>query len=209
MKTRNGFVSNSSSSSFIIPNSNMKKIALSMMQTMIDEAKDYNDKSHYEYKKECMINLKKALQLPYIKSGKYGIMMKSCNYDTWIIERNGQVYISTCNNHDWELPDDCNVEDLVGEGKIKKIHRDGMFFYNIGTKIFHTKPIYLGDYDDYDLMINYNVNLDPPEAQNCPKCGNTKPIFDFVVDIDGNKICGWCYEGILEEGKKADILEVF
>lgn len=234
MKSRNGFVSNSSTSSFIIPNDTVKDIALSMADTITESAYDYmiseNEKGtsnllvtlyakkNFVHKKECRSRLKKFLELEKskIESGQIGIMMQSCNFDTWIARKDNSIYVSTCNNYEWNISGNFNVEwNDESRELITKVHHNGIFFYNLDSGNYHTVPIRSYGYellsDDSKKMIGYSVDLSPPKNQICPSeniCHKTK-MYDYVVDINGNKLCGWCYEGVLEECKKADILEIF
>jgi len=107
MKIRNGFVSNSSSSSFIIKKDTFidnKTIALSMLD---DYVYIYDDDYHLKKYNICKELLNSI-------DNDTNIMFNSTNYDTFITNLDSNyTHISTCNNIDWsiekfaiDLPDD-------------------------------------------------------------------------------------------------------
>lgn len=93
MKIRSGFVSNSSSSSFIVSGD---KKTINVLDDMLDiwmgEPINRSDKDYKRIKK--WINKNKDfdnnLLLPY-----------TCNYETFIYKVDGEIYIDTCNNHEF------------------------------------------------------------------------------------------------------------
>lgn len=186
-----GFVSNSSSSSFIA-SAKIDVIAKSMLKTIIKEfSSDWGQKATKkelkEYKK-WQDNLKIALKNKDVKTGKIGIVMPSCNYDTYIIFKDDMVYISTCNNHSWNT-DEWNVshngdgEDMGTEDVPCKIIKDKDFF-NVRNKLIHSRENY---FDMNDVSMNSCPN---------PKCDKTSGIYSYVV-VDGKMVCASCYQGVL------------
>ena len=145
MKTRNGFVSNSSSSSFIIPGGDIKDIAESMIDTISEEYEGYR-----KHKKLWKSNLAKALKKRDVKNEKLGITFPSCNYDTYIIKKEGTVYITTCNNYHWEI----EAVDVFDDERNKEIGNiiDKSFYVNLTNMVIHSKDIF------------------EEEQQICPKC---------------------------------------
>jgi hypothetical protein len=91
MKIRQGFVSNSSSSSFVLkvgePFDTIKELA----EYMIPKREWDNDAETLEKLKSC----------PDDKN----LTFRSCNYDTFIAKIDGYFLIETCHNHDWDLHD--------------------------------------------------------------------------------------------------------
>jgi len=126
MKTRNGFVSNSSSSSFICHNQKISDIANSMFNTILEDWTGFASK-------KAKANLKKALKDKKIIDGFWGLRMPSCNYDTYLIQIGDDVYINTCHNHIWDI----EGENLGDEDAIK----DGLFL-NIANNVIHSLPKY-------------------------------------------------------------------
>lgn len=94
MKTRSGFVSNSSSSSFVISANN------GIFKTVVDIALYMIPKRGWEDDEKVVYNIHRQIELGM--SPNHPISFRSCNYDTFICRReNGEFYVSTCNNHDW------------------------------------------------------------------------------------------------------------
>jgi len=89
MKTRNGFVSNSSSSSFILSG---KKTVLEYARQMVP----YRDRGDEDSELD---NQLERLQEDPTWNDNAPIWFNSCNYDTFIIRLGDHVYIATCNNH--------------------------------------------------------------------------------------------------------------
>lgn len=102
MKTRSGFVSNSSSSSFIIRNEhNTIELAKDMIA-----CKSYNSIE--------LLNRFTELLKVNVVHNNIPIMFPSINYETYIYPINGDIYIDTCNNENWGAAIDireCNSRD--------------------------------------------------------------------------------------------------
>lgn len=106
MKIRNGFVSNSSSSSFILTGS-FKDImeAIENMVNLVDV--DYEEGGAPDHLSGLAAFKNNEDLQDEFKEGNLGVAFSSCNYDTYLRVRgdkeNGKyrVYVETCNNHDW------------------------------------------------------------------------------------------------------------
>jgi hypothetical protein len=104
MKVRYGFVSNSSSSSFIVHDANRttSQIMRDMLKILKAEWKEekYNTRQLTKVIKWLQTHPKKDIPIVY---------PRTCNYETWIFKTgNGMdTIIETCNNHDcnWESMD--------------------------------------------------------------------------------------------------------
>lgn len=105
MKIRNGYVSNSSSSNFIIPIGStfgnngkfltVRDIAEYMIKKQMDEnIRENHGIDHYE------TTLSRLFKL---EDPNTPISFYSCNYDTFIRKIGNCFLISTCNNVDWKL----------------------------------------------------------------------------------------------------------
>ena len=101
MKIRNGFVANSSSSSFVVP---FKKITtLQVAKHMVNVVHRDNNNWNKNTSSSIKENLKALVE--DCKSKKISdppIMFGSCNYDTKIIKYKGRIFVTTSNNHSWE-----------------------------------------------------------------------------------------------------------
>ena len=95
MKVRNGFVSNSSSSSFVVTNQTVRAFAEQVVKLMYDDSS------------EGYINSKewKALKTAECKklNPNIPIRIATCNYDTYIYPFHNYLIVSTCNNYDWSV----------------------------------------------------------------------------------------------------------
>ena len=169
MKTRNGFVSNSSSSSFIIPNGDISKISNKMLEIIIND-RDYLTKKEnkIEYTK-LSSNLNKALKRKDVKSGKVGIFIGySCNYDTYIILKEGDLYITTSNNYMFDIGPD--KEYSIKSNDIYKLIENNNY-YNIDHKIIHSHSKGAEFYQCNKCKLNYGM---------------------CFTDLKGNVLCSEC-----------------
>jgi len=177
MKIRNGFVSNSSSSSFIVANT-ISILSRSMLKTVLDDF-GYDKRRKYKTYEKWNKNLRNALRRKDVKEGRLGITMPSCNFDTYIIYKEGNCYISTCNNYQWgpEVMEGMYIgeADKTVDNIVEKNN-----FLNVRNNLIHS-------------CYHYDEN----SKLKCPKC---KYYFgEYVIDKKGNKICGNCFKGTLEK----------
>lgn len=111
MKIRSDFVTNSSSSSFIVQQCDKFPDVFSVAEAMIP----YRD---WDYDDECIYRMKNSLL-----DRNTSVMFRSCNYETKIIKRDDKFYVETCNNHRWGLYDDAHAE-CRGEGGLDYMDTD-------------------------------------------------------------------------------------
>lgn len=145
MKQRKGFVSNSSSSSFVIPSCDDNidfKDVFSVAIYMIGCRDGWEEKDNNKLIKK----LEKALADGIITKDT-NLMFRTCNYDTYIVKdyNYDKIYISTCNNHDFNHLERFYDENTQGE--LADAKRDNSRFYFIEEGIFAT-------YLPYDNTIN-------------------------------------------------------
>ena len=125
MKVRNGFVSNSSSSSFLIrfgenfPDT--YSIAKDMLKDKFDDWADFNDNDD-EYNINFISN-NSFRNLKHLKKSNRNtpIFFRSTNYDTYIFKvSDNYAFVDTCNNITWNIqnygtyniPPELNITDL-------------------------------------------------------------------------------------------------
>lgn len=94
MKTRTGFISNSSSSSFVIRGSEVYPSIAEVAKAMI-HIRDED----WDWKSNAIKVLHKYVKLIPLKD--VGLYFKSTNYDTFIYEIDGYYFIKTCNNNNF------------------------------------------------------------------------------------------------------------
>jgi len=124
MKTRNGFVSNSSSASFVIKRE--PGLTVSDLATIMIAVREYDDD---DILIEAIENRK---DLP----NDIGICFSSYNYWTYILPVGDYFVIQTCHNHPFiEVLPDISRSNGYPDDLIKHLKEMGMFFYaddNIG-----------------------------------------------------------------------------
>jgi hypothetical protein len=181
MKLRRGFVSNSSSSSFIIGNSDIGSIAKYMLDVVI---KDWTKGKISDEHKQWKNNLKIALKRQDILDGKIGITMPSCNYETYIFIKNDRIYISTSHNHEWKLDNVTRSGDGSDGGDSDAVHGiiGELNYFNVRNRLIHSKA----EYTDW--------NGGDTKHKTCPNC---KTHYAQYVVYMGKNLCADCFKGII------------
>jgi len=210
MKIRNGFVSNSSSSSFIIRlDENFPdtlSIAKSMLNNKYDEYSDYDDIDDDWWKpskKRAFRNLKKLRKEddPYIP-----IYFKSCNYDTYIIPlTNNYVLVETCNNTIWDIEESINsIKNIPTEVMEKYPNSEWEWgeLYIVTDKVDEYGENISVIYDHPFYLIENGIELiNTSKYKTCDKCYGEIWVFnDFEV-------CVKCDHDIIMRGKKIEKLQ--
>lgn len=146
MKIRNGFVSNSSSSSFIVHNVSSSMEVFNLMIPLVKEDYcDYKD-GKKAWKKTLGKNVKRFKQSRG-KDFNEGILIPfTCNYETFIYPvKDGECYVETCNNHPWQ--------DVLSVHEMSSEHRhysdDKTVFVNVSTNEFTTPKKFEHYVSDY------------------------------------------------------------
>lgn len=175
MKIRSGFVSNSSSASYMIDDSAYQDVftlALAMLRIRNEDSEDNNDWNGESAK--------------IVSAYSYGIdpnrpvMFPTCNYDTYIMRKNGYYIIETCNNHDFgsylssQTWNSDVLEQLNIEGDSDGISISHMdYFWDIandvvGKAVLHSEVKYI-----YCIKKNHwihKVHLWGSNQIVCPNC---------------------------------------
>ena len=168
MKTRNGFVSNSSSSSFVLKVGQPFETTLDIAEYMIPKRDWDNDEELVE----------KVRKLKYNKTPIHALKFNSCNYDTFIAKMGEYFLVETCHNHDWDLYDfnvnrPLEFEEYFGDDS----------FYELSNKI----NFYNLEHDVYGRTISYNEEKYTPNNKTyCEKCFS-----DYWV-INNKVVCLVC-----------------
>lgn len=146
MKIKNDFVTNSSSTSFIVDEDmTTSEVALEMIRVFCqDEGRLFNQLENISWLQENLKTFDENILIPY-----------TTNYETWIFKREGKIYVQTCNNHPWELlkfnrkwPGEEDVYDL---------------FYDLEFLDIDTKQVCT--YEDHQRLLYKRIGLDYDEIQ--------------------------------------------
>ena len=186
MKIRNGFVSNSSSSSFILDSNKYTcvDVAIDMITQYIDHLKEYDDDNNEYLNKEKKLYIERLNKL---EDKNHGIFYIASD-DIEIAKVDDKIYVEATNHVDWEL-------DTVGWGDegeyYEKFENVKWFFPQIDNKHrgtfvndseswvkekYDKKWIYSCDNKDCSRHTRYIVK----EGQVfCPNC---------MTDPNGNKV---------------------
>lgn len=147
MKIREDFISNSSSTSFIMRTSTTNKIAEVMLNRICQDQLDGYDldkKARKDQENTFKQYSKNLVEAP----ADSPIMLPSCNYDTYICRLpNGSVYVTTCNNHSWDKLEDLGPVEQAGNGvdgdSELEMFANTLFYFDVRDRSIHTRSIWL------------------------------------------------------------------
>ena len=183
MKLRNGFVSNSSSSSFILTTEK------SVLEYAIKMVKVRNDDSDY-WDNGLLENLEELMQDKDYDPDT-SISFNTCNYETYIKRIDDYVYITTCNNHSF-YDTLCDFTAKPSEKILMKIFGEVPDEIDYGLSELHI----MGEYFFPELGITAShpkrQDRDYVCAEFCEVC------WHFVYQIGDKKFCPKCHPEILE-----------
>ena len=172
MKIRNGFVSNSSSSSFIIDGNKFTCVEIALKMTRVL----YEDDQDGDNYKIIVDNLNKL-------ENKNTNIFIDCSDDIRIARVDNKIYIEACNHYDWDCLE--SIEEYGDECEYYNKMQDAKYYF----PLYDNK--YLGKLVDSDSRNNtkykntwiYRCHTRYIELENgiifCPKC---------LKDPDGNSV---------------------
>jgi len=193
MKIRNGFVSNSSSSSYLVP--------LNAFDTVFDLAEkiiDIRDEDWKDTGESPDLNTIKNLQ----RAKKNGILQDTpiqfitCNYATWIKKTDKGFVVETCNNH-------YEISQMMHECKAKygeDYHELGLKEYKLeSSSNFFGERFYFLEIEKFGHKKYVKVPGGRIADERCSKIGDKgyKCNNSILVLNDGTEICTRC-EGLGE-----------
>jgi hypothetical protein len=179
MKIRNGYVSNSSSSSFVVEVSeeipNVISLAIKMLNIMHQEDVEENNGKPSGWgirKKQLAEEIQQKLNENKIDVNM-SVCFKSCNFDTFIVREDNLFLVDTCNNHEWQ-------KDIAFKSP-----------YEFFDKVEETDWLRSHDFDDYVKGHLWT------ESFNFDESGDEFYHIDYdkhFKAIDINKYPFWCDE---------------
>lgn len=166
MKIRSGFVSNSSSSSFIVKVGHPFKTALEVAEYMIPHREWESDAERLAQIQEMKIDDKQY----------DAISFQSCNYETFIAHEDGYFLIETCNNHDWDMyryHTSCPMDVTDGYGEYLHKLSTSRPFYNLEMKVTGCPMSYEEGYRYESRYCKkcYKTFWYIGDSYQCPDCG--------------------------------------
>ena len=194
MKTRQGFVSNSSSSSFILSKDSYDSV--------FDLAKEMIPARDWESDNDLIKKIEEA-EIRGMDPNT-SISFNSCNYETYIVKYKDYYLISTCNNHCWQdhINDGLNhfpkeLRSLVDWGEDPQYgSSDGSAFEQLEDVVTKLSSFWYAEYDVGGKPLSYE---NPERAKH--SCSDH---YVDIIKINGvaKPICVACYAEKRDAQKK-------
>jgi len=204
MKTRNGFVSNSSSSSFIISDKDFPSVRDLAEYMIKQQLKEYleEDEEYYKWKDEDIETSNILLSRLKNVDENHPISFPSCNYDTYIKKIGDQYIVATCNNTDWNL-DEYRTRL---SSKTKDILTEMRNSYVVDSEDYNNLDSIINQEYEYDFFGNdyYSLNKEIIGVETYECCDNVDKhdISTYFWDTPKyGKICLVCDEHLFRENK--------
>lgn len=224
MKTRIGFVSNSSSTSFVLTTCvypTVRDLAINMMRTRNSDWDEYDDDEvaemvikHTETQDDKLFNEIEEMvenrsedqkELEFMKNSDIDkntpTAFKTTNYDTYIFKSGNYLFVSTCNNHYYNLN---NVIPIFGDGENDAKIEDFRDIYNEFDKNFDSEKFDVRDLvEDLEFSLKYVTEFWWPKInkkfrilRDYKKCPNECGAYGGLVLCDGKLLCPNCDLGL-------------
>lgn len=188
MKIRTGFVSNSSSSSFVLETKNDHNTTWKVAQEMLRqrEADGWNEDGEGPTAEETIRRIE-ALNLPV----NTPFTMHSYNYETFIFKCDDKILIDTCNNHRWDISGE--YTEYYGDEYKKYSDGDGLLVKHDDILFFHMDYLIVAKEAPFEAMTEYKKThpncthsyrqLQIPDGTLiCPRCEPPVPIAPFALE---------------------------
>lgn len=172
MKIRNGFVSNSSSSSFVLSGTCTNLVAKQMLNVVFQDWNEWDDSA--AKKKDTKVRYRLLCKNLAKAPADVPITLPSTNYETYICKLpDGKIYVSTCNNHDWSVLN--YREDLSdgadGDSELER-YADTLWYFDVNDCSLHSRGFHIyGDaYCDKCKNYVYPVFMTAELKLKCGSC---------------------------------------
>jgi hypothetical protein len=139
MKVKNDFITNSSSTSFIINEKNTKEVAKRIVNIIFSEWESHGYGPDDIFRENIYNAIEKLSDNDNI------LIPFTCNYETFIYTYKGQIIVDTCWNHNWSslniignYRSECDEYNLEYNSM-----KDNLEFINIESGLIRTKDEHL------------------------------------------------------------------
>jgi len=196
VKVRTGFVSNSSSSSFVLETKNDHRTTWDVAKVMLqqrtaDAIEWWGEENEFsklvvEQRIREIDNLNLPIDTPFT--------MHSTNYETYIFKYDGKILIDTCNNEHWNYSDfgehveyNSVEQRKYHDGDSLTIKYDDVFFFHMDYLIVARNANWSKEEEykkSHSNCVNHYAHLQLPDGTViCPDCNPPIPITPFKIEV--------------------------